>query len=277
MLMPIVGNYIPQKTFIHKLDPRIKILSLFMLVFITFINSGFVGYILLLTISLIFFKMAKIPLWTILRMIYFLRFMIIFLLLMNSFIIKEGNLLFTIPWLNWPFYDQLFIKTAYVFFRIILMLIFSLLLTSTTKPLMLAIGIEKLIKPLQIFKINVQVFAMMVAIALRFIPTLFLEATTILNAQASRGLDFKNGSIKSKVKATFALIIPLLVSSFKKADDLALSMEAKNYNPKLVVQRYRQLSLLWYDYLVVGLIFILALTFSYLGPWLKNLWDILKV
>ena len=277
MLMPIVGNYIPEKTLIHKLDPRIKILSLFMLVFITFINSGFIGYMLLLTLSLVFFKMAKIPLWTILRMVYFLRFMIIFLLLMNSFIIKEGNLLFTIPLLNWPFYDQLFIKTIYVFFRIILMLIFSLLLTSTTKPLMLAIGIEKLIKPLQIFKINVQVFAMMVAIALRFIPTLFLEATTILNAQASRGLDFKNGSIKAKVKATFALIIPLLVSSFKKADDLALSMEAKNYNPKLTVKRYRQLSLLWYDYLVIIIVFLLALTFSYFGMWLKDLWDILKV
>ncbi len=277
MLTPIVGNYISEKTFIHKLDPRVKIISLLMLVFVTFINSGFVGYLILLSIVLILFKIAKIPIKAILRVVYFLRFMILFLLIMNSFIIKEGVLWFSIPGINWPFYDQLFIKTFYIFFRIVLMIAFSILLTATTKPLMLALGIEKLIKPLKIFKINVQVFAMMIAISLRFIPTLLLEAQNILNAQASRGLDFKNGSIKTKIKATFALIIPLLISSFNKADDLALSMEAKNYNPQIEVLRYRQLSFFWYDYFSFLLVILLFVLFLFYGQWLRALWDILKV
>ena len=150
------------------------------------------------------------------------------------------------------------------------MISFSLLLSSTTKPLNLALGIEHLLKPLKLFKINVEVFAMMVSIALRFIPTLILEAQNILNAQASRGLDFKNGGIKTKFKAVYALTIPLLISSFNKADELALSMESKNYNPNTSRTRYRKIIFAKKDLLAFLILLIFSTFFIFYAPFLKT-------
>ena len=127
--------------------------------------------------------------------------------------------------------------------RIFIMIISTTLLTSTTKPMSLAKGIEDLLLPLKLIKVPVHIIAMIISIALRFIPTLLEETQRIMKAQSSRGVDFKNGSIKSKVKALITLIIPLFVSSFTKAEELGNAMETRGYDPYAKRTRYRVLKI----------------------------------
>ena len=131
------------------------------------------------------------------------------------------------------------------------------ILTASTKPLDLTLGIEKLLKPFEKIGLPSHIIAMMISIALRFIPTLIEETQRIMNAQASRGVDMENGTIKEKVMAILSLIVPLFVSSFDRADQLANAMEARGYNPMQERTRYKVLKMTGIDY--VGLLSSIAL------------------
>ena len=132
-------------------------------------------------------------------------------------------------------------RTGYIIARVALMIGLATVLTTTTKPLDLTLGLESLMSPLKKIKINVHVFAMMISIALRFIPTLLEETDKIMKAQASRGLDIENGKLRDKIRGLIALIIPLLVSSFHMASDLANAMEVRGYDPSAKRTRYHVL------------------------------------
>ena len=132
------------------------------------------------------------------------------------------------------------------------MIIITTILTATTKPLDLTLGIEKLLKPLEKIKFPAHIIAMMISIALRFIPTLIEETQRIMNAQASRGVDLDNGSLKEKLMAILSLIVPLFISAFDRADQLANAMEARGYNPNAQRTRYKVLKMSSLDY--IGLI-----------------------
>lgn len=151
-----------------------------------------------------------------------------------------------------------------IMFRIYIMILITSLLTSTTKPMALTKAIEDLLIPLKLIKVPVHIIAMIISIALRFIPTLIEEAQRIMKAQASRGVDFKNGGIKSKSKSMVTLIIPLFVSAFAKAEDLGNAMETRGYDPYEKRTRYRAYPIKTRDIItsivVIGLILTLALT-----------------
>ncbi len=254
------GQYIPDTTFIHKLDPRTKVISLIFLMAGLFIKATLTSFALMTLILFVAIILGNVKLKRVAKSIKPLTFMFLFLLVLNIFIIKEGPVMFVVPKINTKIHTKAITQTVFIFWRVVLIVTMSIILTSTTNPLSLTLGLEKLNKPLKKFGVPVEVFAMMTSIALRFIPTIFEEIQKISNAQASRGLDFTNGGIKTKIKALIALVIPLFVSSFNKADELALSMESKNYNPEVSRPRYRTLNLEKRDFAILILMTIYLLS-----------------
>lgn len=248
-----IGTYLPLDSVIHRLSPLSKIISLVFFLIGVFLINDFKLYGISLVIVLIIVKMAKLSIIRLFKSLKILMFMFIFLIIINSLLISTGDKLFTV--LGISVYSDAFLNTFKVFLRLTLMIFMSSVLTLTTKPLDLTIGIEQLLKPLKRFKFPVHEVAMMISIALRFIPTLIEETNKIMIAQASRGVDFQAKKIKHKIKAIISLLVPLFVSSFKRADDLANAMEARGYNPSAQRTRFNQHN--WYFKDTIGLAFSL--------------------
>lgn len=244
-----LGKYIPLNSFVHKLDPRTKIIAMMFLLVAIFIPVGFTGYGIIgvfLIIALILSKLSFSFVWQSFKPTLF---MLVFLLAINMFIIKTGDILLTIGTFN--LYSGAVIQTVYIVFRLLLMIVITTMLTATTKPLDLTMGLEDLLSPLAKLNVPTHDIAMMISLALRFIPTLLEEAQRILKAQASRGVDMESGSFKEKIQAILSLIVPLFVSSFQKADDLADAMEARGYVVGAKRVRYKQLKFTFSDFITL--------------------------
>ena len=209
------GKYIPVNSLIHRLDPRLKIGALLIFLIAVFFDAGFIGYGILAVFVLLVAMLSNIAIKHILKAIKPMLFMMLFL----------GAL----------------IQSAYIFIRLILIITLTTILTSSTKPLDLTLGIESMLLPFKRFGFPAHELAMMISIALRFIPDLLDEAKRIMKAQASRGVDFNEGTMKEKIKAIVSLIIPLFISAFQRAEDLANAMESRNYNPEAPRTRYKSL------------------------------------
>lgn len=235
----MLGRYIPLNSFIHKLDPRLKIGALLLLLISVFFDAGFIGYGILGIFVITLVLLSKIKISQILKSIKPMLFMMIFLMFFNLLFIQKGTLLFSLGFLH--IYDQALLQTAYIFIRLILIIIMTTVLTATTKPLDLTLGIEHLLTPFKRIGFPIHEVAMMISIALRFIPTLLEETQRIMKAQASRGVEFSEGSLKEKIMSIVSLIIPLFISAFQRAEDLANAMESRNYNPEAKRTRYKQL------------------------------------
>ncbi len=236
-----LGRYIPYDSLLHRLDPRIKISAMFLYLIAVFLPVGFLGYGILGAVLLLGVLMSKIKLSFILKSMRPMLFMLIFLLIINVFVIKTGVPLFSV--LSLTVYSDALIQVFYIMVRLLLMITVTTILTATTKPLDLTLGIEDLLGPLKRFKVPAHEIAMMISIALRFIPTLIDETYRIMKAQASRGVDLKEGKMREKVMGILSLIIPLFVSSFQRAEDLADAMEARGYFPGKTRTRYKQLKI----------------------------------
>lgn len=233
------GKYLPIDSFMHRLDPRLKIGSLLLLLIAVFFDAGFVGYGILGLFVIIMAILSKLKVSQILKAIKPMLFMMLFLMIFNVLFMRTGNLLWSFGIIQ--IYDQALLQTAYIFIRLVLIIIMTTILTATTKPLDLTLGIEHLLAPFQKIGFPTHEVAMMISIALRFIPTLLEETQRIMKAQASRGVDFSEGSLKEKVMSIVSLIIPLFISAFQRAEDLANAMESRNYNPEAKRTRYKQL------------------------------------
>lgn len=233
------GRYLPIDSFIHRLDPRLKIGSLLLLLIAVFFDAGFVGYAILGLFVIVLAFLSKIKISTLLKAIKPMLFMMLFLMFFNLLFIQRGSLLFSFAFIK--IYDQALLQTAYIFIRLIIIIVMTTLLTATTKPLDLTLGIEHLLSPFKKIGFPTHEVAMMISIALRFIPTLLEETQRIMKAQASRGVEFSEGSLKEKILSIVSLIIPLFISAFQRAEDLANAMESRNYNPEAKRTRYKQL------------------------------------
>lgn len=250
-----LGRYMPLNSVVHKMDPRAKIMILLFLMIAVFIPAGVWGYVLLSLFILVALFLSKLQLSFALRAMKPMIWMMVFLLVINILVIKTGTLWFVLGWFS--IYSDAIYQTLYIVVRLTLMIIMTTILTASTKPLDLTLGIEKLLKPFEKIGLPSHIIAMMISIALRFIPTLIEETQRIMNAQASRGVDMENGTIKEKVMAILSLIVPLFVSSFDCADQLANAMEARGYNPMQERTRYKVLKMTGIDY--VGLLSSIAL------------------
>jgi len=233
------GRYMPLNSFVHRLDPRLKIGGLLLLLITVFFDAGFIGYGILTLYVILMAVASKLKFSQIVKAIKPMIFMMAFLMIFNLFFIQSGNLIFTLGFIK--IYEGALLQTAYIFIRLVLIIIMTTILTATTKPLDLTLGIEHLLSPFQKIGFPTHEVAMMISIALRFIPTLLEETQRIMKAQASRGVEFSEGSLKDKIISIVSLIIPLFISAFQRAEDLANAMESRNYNPVAPRTRYKQL------------------------------------
>ncbi len=227
------GQYYPAKSIIHSLDPRAKVLGAIAYIVAAFFCKNTLSFVLLLLSSLFLILLARIPMRIILRSIRALVFIMIFTAVLNIFWVKdtaEG----ASPLIEWQFiqiYEKGLYHAAFILVRILCMVIGTgIFLTYTTSPIALTDAIESLLYPLTLLKINVHTFAMMMTIALRFIPTIMEETEKIMAAQKARGADFTTGSLAKRAKALVPIIVPLFASAFRRADELATAMECRCYH-----------------------------------------------
>lgn len=252
-----LGRYLPLNSCIHKMDPRAKIMAMLFVMIAIFIDAGYLGYLIIGAIVIMIALLGKLKLSFLWRSMKPMLFMLVFLLIINLLVIKDGSVLFTIG--SFSIYSGALSQTLYIVIRLALMIMVTTILTATTKPLQLTLGIEDLLKPFQVIHVPAHQIAMMISIALRFIPTLIEETQRIMKAQASRGVDMEEGKLMEKIRAILSLIVPLFVSAFQRAEDLAYAMEARGYIPDRPRTRYQQLKMQTMDYvLLLGSIMILV-------------------
>lgn len=234
-----LGKFVPGNSLLHKLDPRTKLFGLLCLLVSIFFPIEYIQYAFLMLVTIVLLLISKTSIKSIFKSLKTMWFMMIFLLIINIFVVKEGEILFTL-W-SVSIYKQAIISTVSVILRLFMMISLTTILTTTTSPLELTSAIEYYFSPLKIIKFPAHEIAMTISIALRFIPTLLEETEKIMKAQASRGVDIENGSLKEKINGVVSLIIPLFVSSFQRSEELANAMEARGYNPSGKRTRYRQM------------------------------------
>ncbi|MBR0420160.1 MAG: energy-coupling factor transporter transmembrane protein EcfT [Erysipelotrichaceae bacterium] len=254
----VFGKYIPIDSLMHRLDPRAKLIGLFLMIAAVFIPKSWWAFLVIAVLITIALALAKIGIRMIVQSFKPMLMMMVFLLLINSLTIKTGDPLFNIG--NFVIYEDAILNTLFVIVRLLLMISITTLLTATTNPLDLTLGIEWLLKPLEVIHFPSHEVAMMVSIALRFIPTIIEETLRIMNAQRSRGVDFENGKISQKIAAILSLIVPLFSVAFERAYELADAMEARGYVPGAKRTRYHVLKFTIHDYLFI---FICTLTLAF--------------
>ena len=263
------GRYTPYKTFIHLLDPRNKILLLILLVVAIFLRFSLYSTTLIVSGLLFIFLLivmliSKVKIRSLLKGLLGMWFLIIFLLVIYMFIPNSTYEMEAFKLWNITVYWESFIQAGYIILRILTMLGLTMVLTSSTKPMDLTYGLEWYMTPLKLVKFPAHIIAMIISIALRFIPTLLEETNRIMKAQASRGVDFTRGGPAKRFKAIISLIVPLLFSAFQRSDELAEAMEIRGYDPNGKRTRYRKLLFTWRDliaFLIGGGIFAAILTF----------------
>ena len=223
------GQYYPSNSIIHKLDARAKIIMNFILVVSIFLIDTYFSFMLAFVIIMTTILIAKLPILSVLKSLRGILFLIILTSILNLFFYTGGTHVLA----NIGNKIKITAEGVDMAIKILLKLVLAItgasLFSLTTTPVEVANGIESLLKPLKIFKVPVRDLAMIISIALRFIPTIFEEVNTIINAQKSRGASFDTGSIFKRIKAFIPILIPLFVNSFKRADELAFAMDARCY------------------------------------------------
>jgi energy-coupling factor transport system permease protein len=240
------------------MDARVKLISMIALVVLLFTNLELPGFGLMTLFVLILLKVSKVGYKSFFKTAKTMLFMFLLLCLFNVFIIRTGSVAFYVG--DYAIYTNAILQSSYIFFRLLLMLAFTMILTSTTKPLDMTYAVEFYLRPLGYLKFPYQKVAMTISIALRFIPTLMDETNKIMNAQSSRGVNYESGGLKEKVGSIISLIIPLLVASLEHSDQLADAMVVRGYNPDAKRTRYRKFKIAARDIisiiLVIGIIVV---------------------
>lgn len=221
-----IGQYYPTSSTIHKLDARIKLIATFVFMVSLFIVNKFWPYIIVLTALVAMIKLSNIPIKYILKGLKPLRWIILFTFVINVFFLP-GDKIWSFGFL--AITSQGLRQAIFMAIRLIFLVVGTSLLTLTTSPIELTDGIERLLNPFKKLGLPVHELAMMMTIALRFIPTLLDETDKIMKAQMSRGADFESKNLASRAKNLVPLLVPLFVSAFRRADELAMAMEARCY------------------------------------------------
>jgi len=252
-----LGQYFPGESVIHKADPRVKIILTFLLMIAIFVIDTYMGFLIMALFTAIIVTVSDVPVKYTLKGLKPVLFIALFAAVINVFFVREGT-----PLVDYGFihitYEGLD-RTVKTTIRLTLLIVVASILTLTTTPILLTDGIEKLMKPLSIFGVPAHEIAMMMTIALRFIPTLLEETDKIMKAQAARGADFDTGSIVQRAKSFIPVLVPLFVSAFRRADELATAMEARCYRGGEGRTRMRQLKLTVSDlYLCVAAVLVIA-------------------
>lgn len=256
-----MGQYYPSDSVIHRLDPRTKIILTVMMIVAVFMVHGLVGYALILGFVYLASRLAKIPFKLLVRGLRPLRFILILTFLLNLLFSSGETML--IQWGIIKISMEGLSQAIHYSLRLMFLVVGTSMLTLTTSPVSLADGLEMLLSPLKKIRFPAHELAMMMTIALRFIPTLLEETDKIMKAQMARGADFESGNLLQRAKAMVPLLVPLFVSAFRRAGDLAMAMEARCYHGGENRTRLRVLKVTKNDWLAVlvlcGLIGLIVL------------------
>lgn len=258
----VIGQYIPGKSFIHRLDPRLKVSATVLFLITVFLANNWLSYAVLLAFTILAIFLSEVSLRFFANGLKPLLLLIILTVFLQIFFTQGEILLF-----NWgpiQIYQESLINAAFIFLRFMLIIFMSTLLTLTTMPLEITDAIEYLLRPLTRIKVPVYAIALMLSIALRFVPTLMEEVQKIMNAQRARGMDFSEGTFIQRLKNVVPLLIPLFVSAFNRADDLAIAMESRGYQGGDHRTKYRQLNWMKQDTFVLFIYLLLGGLILYL-------------
>ena len=238
-----LGQYFPGNSFVHRLDPRTKLLILVIYIVALFTASNWISYGIVLAFLAISIWISTIPLKSILRGMKPLVMILIFTGILNLFFTAGETVLVSF----WGIDITLegIIRAVFMMARILMLITGTFLLTYTTSPISLTDGLESLLGPLKVLRLPVHELSMMMCIALRFIPTLIEETDKIMSAQKARGADFESGNLMQRVKALVPILVPLFISAFRRADELATAMECRCYQggdgrTKMKLLRYKR-------------------------------------
>ena len=246
-----LGQYFPGKSPIHLLDPRTKLVFLVVYIVSLFLATSWLSYTLMAAFLVFAIAISKIPPKSIVRGMKPLVMILVFTAVLNVFFTVGDTVLLKLGFVTITL--EGIVRAVFMLVRILLLVTATFLLTYTTSPIALTDGLESLLSPLKKLHLPVHELSMMMCIALRFIPTLIEETDKIMSAQKARGADFENGSLMDRVKALIPILVPLFISAFRRADELATAMECRCYQggdgrTKMKLLRYS----LW-DYYAFGI------------------------
>ena len=256
-----IGQYYPAKSILHRLDPRVKLVGTFFYLVSLFLFSSISGYLITTLFLIAVIRVSKVPFSYIVKGLRPIIMLLMITVLFNLFLTRNGEVLFH----AWIFtITEGGLRTAvYMAIRLIYLIIGSSLMTFTTTPNELTDGIEALLHPLNKIHVPVHEVAMIMSIALRFIPILLEETDKIMKAQIARGADLESGNIIQKAKSMIPILVPLFVSAFRRANDLAMAMEARCYRggegrTKMKPLHYEKRDVMAYVVVIVYVIVVVA-------------------
>ncbi len=252
------GQYYPTKSFVHNMDPRAKIVFVIAYIVAIFLADNFYGLAAVTVFLLLVVFLSRVPFGRVLRSVKMILFLIIFTAILNLFF-YSGESAYD-PLVKWGIIkitQESVVNMIFLSFRLFLLVMGTAVLTLTTTPVALTDGIESLLTPLKWIRFPVHELALIMSIALRFIPTLMDETNRIIAAQKARGANFESGGLIKRAKAVVPILIPLLVSAFRRAEDLGDAMDARCYSGAKGRTKYKKLTFTWRD--LLGLIFIAGL------------------
>lgn len=248
------GQYYPVRSFVHNMDPRAKIVFVIAYIVAIFLADNFFGLAAVTLFLLVAVFLSRVPLGRVLRSVKMILFLVIFTAALNLFF-YTGESAYE-PLLQWWIVSvtwESIVNTIFLAVRLFLLVLGTSLLTLTTTPVSLTDGIESLLKPLTFIKVPVHELALIMSIALRFIPILIDETNRIISAQKARGADFDTGGLIKRAKAMIPVLIPLLVSAFRRAEELGDAMDARCYRGAKGRTKYKKLTFSWRD--LLGLLY----------------------
>lgn len=249
-----LGQYFPIDSPVHRIDPRFKIIFTIVYIILVFFADSPLTYGLIALFSFGVIYLSRIKFLVVLKSVKQLMFIILITALINIFFTKGSDVIWSYKFLK---ITTLGIQNAVnMALRLVFLVVGSSLLTYTTSPIMLTDGIERILKPFSKIGLPSHEIAMMMTIALRFIPTLLEETEKIMTAQKSRGADFESGNIIKRAKALIPVLIPLFINSFKRADELATAMECRCYRGGSGRTRLRELKVSPIDYVALGIMIV---------------------
>jgi energy-coupling factor transport system permease protein len=256
----IIGQYVPGLSVLHRLDPRSKLTVVFLFVFIIFLADSIAayGFVGIFTVLAVF--MSKLKFQYLYKGLKPIIWLVILTFFLHIFMTKEGAVVVDLGWLT--IYEEGLRQGIFISLRFLFLIVMTTLLTLTTTPIEITDGMEYLLSPFKRLKLPVHEIALMMSISLRFIPTLMQETEKIIKAQTARGANFTSGPIKERVRSVIALLVPLFISAFKRAEDLAIAMEARGYRGGEGRTKLRELKWKLSDTAAVSAVLILGLYLS---------------
>jgi len=258
-----LGQYYPADSVVHKMDPRVKILLLIAVIVAIFLAGNLLAFVPIIAFLVIVTKLSKVPVKMMLKGLKPLRLILILTFVLNLFFLQGETVLLDLGFAQIK--KEALILAVHYSLRLVLLVLFSSILTLTTPPITLTDGLERLLSPLRVIHFPAHEMAMMMSIALRFIPTLMEEADKIMKAQTARGADFESGNLIARAKAMVPLLVPLFVSAFRRAGDLAMAMEARCYHGGEGRTRLRVLKCEKRDYIACAVVALLIAVVVLLG------------